>query len=39
MHTLLLKSTIITIPEATHFLMIEKPDVFNSIVRDFLLKN
>lgn len=38
MHTLLLKSTIITIPEATHFLMIEKPDVFNSIVRDFLLK-
>ncbi|SEK88845.1 alpha/beta fold hydrolase [Carnobacterium iners] len=35
---LIVKSILITLPETTHFLMIEKPDLFNSLVKDFLLE-
>lgn len=36
MHKLIAESMVITIPETTHFSMIEKPDVFNAIIKDFL---
>ena len=37
-HKLLSKSSMVTLPKTTHFLMNEKPDLFNSIVIDFLLE-
>ncbi|MEG0267303.1 MAG: alpha/beta hydrolase [Carnobacterium sp.] len=37
-HKLVSKSRMVTLPKTTHFLMIEKPDLFNSIVIDFLLE-
>ena len=37
-HALISKSSMVTLPKTTHFLMNEKPDLFNSIVMDFLLE-
>lgn len=36
MHELIAKSKIVTIPKASHFLMVEQPEIFNAIVNDFL---
>ncbi|MCA9765915.1 MAG: alpha/beta hydrolase [Carnobacterium sp.] len=37
MADLIVKSTLITLPDTTHFLMLEKPDLFNTLVKDFLV--
>ncbi|WP_414839834.1 alpha/beta fold hydrolase [Carnobacterium sp. TMP28] len=37
MSDLIVKSTLITLPDTTHFLMLEKPDLFNTLVKDFLV--
>lgn len=36
MHKLITKSRVVTLPAASHFLMVEKPELFNAIVNDFL---
>lgn len=38
MHKLIVKSKMVTLPEASHFLIVEKPERFNTIVNDFLLE-
>ena len=38
MHKLIIKSKVVTLPKASHFLMVEKPARFNKIVNDFLLE-
>lgn len=38
MHDLIVKSKRVTIPKASHFLMVEQPEVFNTLVSDFLSK-